>query len=506
MSKNSKTNEKKNNKEVVDSRFSTLKSFSVASIVIFITLAIILNVFLYLAFDKVMTLDMSATKQNTVSPVIVDYIKNLPGDSEIRIVALFEKPLNTANTPYAFMIPLLDDLEAKSSGRVKVDYIDQKVNPGIIRELDPNNIYTFNNSAFSYYVCYEGIISELNPNYCFSFDSSYLAQGKYVVSANNVNVALGNVIYNITNPDHSKAYFLTGLDSTGYGMDSHTYLDVMLNSLCIDTADLPISNDFVIPDDCDVLFISGINMDITENAAVKLIEYINNGGKLFVAIDFYYSPNVDFINLNNVLHEVNLHLDPYVITESDTEHMLDMSGYQNYVDIESAYSGIITSNKVRASYVRPVRKFDNPHSYIEVDAVLTSSENANVSGIDQNGGVTVLSPEPSQYNAAMHGTFTGVTVPPEVYVFGSTDFTTDMYLSVYGLNDYNAQFIKNLVKNVVGTKGGLDIQSIPVADYSIDVAKATTKTTAFFTFLYIVILPLGFVIAAAVVYNKRKNL
>lgn len=506
MSKNSKTNEKNSNKQVVDSRFSTLKSFSVASIVIFITLAIVLNVFLYLAFDKVLTLDMSATKQNTVSPVIVDYVKNLPGDSEIRIVALFEKPVAAANTPYGYIVPLLDDLESKAAGRVKVEYIDQEVNPGIIKELDPNNIYSFNNSAFSYYVCYEGIISELNPNYCFSFDSTYLARGEFVPTANNVNVSLGNVIYNITSPDHSKAYFLTGLDSTGYGMDGHAYLDVMLNSLCIDTADLPISNDFIIPDDCDMLFISGINMDITENAAVKLIEYINNGGKLFVAVDFYYSPNVEFTNLNNVLHEVNLHLDSYVITESDAEYMLDMNGYQNYVSIENAYSGLTNSNKVRASYVRPVRKFDNPHSYIEVDTVLTSSDNANVSGFDQNGNVTVLSPESSKYNAAMHGTFTGVTVPPEVYVFGSTDFTTDMYLSVYGLNDYNAQFIKNLVKNVIGMKGGLDIESVPVADYSIDATKATTKTTAFFTFLYIVILPLGFVIAAAVVYNKRKNL
>lgn len=502
MSKNVKTNKK----QEVDSRFSTLKTFSVASIVIFVSIAIILNVFLYLVFDNALTIDLSATKQNTASQVLVDYINSLPGDSKIRIVALFDKPINLAGTGYEYMIPLLDDLDSKTGDRLSVEYINQEVNPTITKELDPNGLFSFANAAYSFYVCYEGNIKELNPYNCFDIDYSSSSSSSYTFKANNVNATLSSVIYNLTNPDHSKAYFLSGLDTTGMGVDSHSYLDQLLNSLCIDTADLPISDTFAIPEDCDLLFISGITTDITEHAAVVLKDYINNGGKLIVAVDYYYGGGTSFTNLNDVLHEVNLHIDSYLIKETDTTLMLDGVGYQDYVSIQSAYSGLTTTSSLRASYMRPIREYDNPNSYISVDSVLTTSENAYVCGIGSDGQLQEMSPESKAYYPGMHATFTDVSVPPEVYVFGTTDLTTDMYYVVYGINDGNATFIKNLVSSMIQTESGLDVPSLPVADYTIDASKATTKNTAFYTFLFIVIIPMGFVIAAAFVYNKRKNL
>ena len=108
----------------------------------------------------------------------------------------------------------------------------------------------------------------------------------------------------------------------------------------------------------------------------------------------------------------------------------------------------------------------------------------------------------------MYATYEGMSDPPCCYVFGTSDFTSDSYISSYGYNDANVQFIRNCIRDITGLNdyNNVQIQSKPLDDYSIDSTKVTSSNASVMTIVFMVVVPLALVVVAAVVYNKRKNL
>lgn len=488
MSKNIKS-------AVVDSRFKSLKIFSVTSCIIIIIFAILFNVLFDQILGKTLTFDMSATKQNTVCSEFQQLIDTLPNDTRVRIVGLFKKPTNISNSPMQYIVPMLDNLAAKSDGKVSIEYKDLETNPTIIAELDPQNLSGLTENK--YVINCNGKNIVIDPAYCFTYDDYTQS-----VLENNSQSNFANAIYNLTSQNHKNAYFLTGLNE-----DTHENIKVVMNSLSIDSHDLPVSENFVMPNDCDLLFIYSINSDIPENVAVALKDYIQHGGKMIVAINYNaLNSTNEFKNLNDVLHEVNLHIDNFMTVETDADYMMDIYGYNNYIDIAADYQAQFGTTKLCGSFMRPVRKYDNPYSYINVFPLLTTSDAAYCSTISIDGTETKLTPEGAKYNIGMYSTFSGMEVPPEVFVFGTTDLMSDYRIVNFGYGDSNIKFIKKVIQDIVDVEDGIDIPSLPVANYSFDTSKITTKTTGIMTFLFIVIIPLSFVILAVITFNKRKNL
>ncbi len=489
MSKNSKK---------TDSRFKSLKTFSTVSCIIVIAIAIIFNVLLDQVLTPFLTFDLSATKQNSITPEFEEFIDGLPSETRVRIVGLFEKPDDVSGSAMQYVIPMLDNLVTESDGKITIEYVNLEKNPAIVTELDPEGLIDF--EANTFVLNCNGKNTVITPGMCFIIDQYYMNQYNQVkVIENMAQVTFANAIANLTNPNHAKAYFLTGLNE-----DSHDYVDVILSSLCVDSLNLPVSDSFTVPDDCEILFILGINQDITEKVAFELKEYLQHGGKMFVALS--YTPdnaNVDFKNLNDVLHDMNINIDPYVICENDTSYILDGRGLESYLDITSEYSSFLSdNNRIRASYMRPVREYDNPYTYINVAPVLQTSQYC-VVGTDSEQ----ISANFAQLNVGMYATYTGMENPPEVYVFGTNDLADDLWLSQNGgVTDTNARFTKEVIKSLLKVDSTVSISSQPIANYSLNSEKVTANSIVVITFLLIVIIPLAFIIVAAFVYNKRKNL
>lgn len=489
MSKNSKK---------TDSRFKSLKTFSTVSCIIVIAIAIIFNVLLDQVLAPYLTFDLSATKQNSITPEFKEFVDGLPSDTKVRIVGLFERPDDVSGSAMQYVIPMLDNLVKESDGKISVEYVDIEKNPAIVTELDPEGLVNFEANTFVLNCNSKNFV--VTPAMCFMIDEYYLAQYNQIkVIENMAQVTFANAIANLTNPNHAKAYFLSGLNE-----DSHEYVDVILSSLCVDSVNLPVSDSFTVPDDCEILFILGINQDLSEKVAFEIKEYLQRGGKLFVAVSYTQdNAYIDFKNLNDVLHDMNINIDPYVICENDTSYMLDGMGLESYLDVTSEYSSLLTDNsRVRASYMRPVREYDNPKTYINVAPVLQTSPNC-VVGTEREQ----ITANFTQLNAGMYATYTGMENPPEVYVFGTNDFTNDAWLSQNGgVTDPNARFTKEVIKSLLNVDNTVNISSQPIANYSLNSGKVTANSIVVITFFLIVIIPLAFIIIAAFVYNKRKNL
>ena len=174
------------NKPQNDERSGKLKLYSIGSVIILIAIVIIVNVLFDKILGKALTFDFSDALSNTISQESIDYINGLPQDTKIRIVGLFDKPADVSGTEYQYICPLLDDYVKNSKGKITVEYINPNNQPTIISQLDPNNSFNLSSQSGNFVVKYNDKIKIINPYDCYSFDETYLSQGYFYVTGNNV--------------------------------------------------------------------------------------------------------------------------------------------------------------------------------------------------------------------------------------------------------------------------------------------------------------------------------
>lgn len=482
-----RTSAKGSNKNV-DKRNISLKWFSIGSVVILIAIVLIVDILFDAILGDKFVFDMSSTGQHTISQPTQDFINSMPADARIRIVGLFEKPGNIAGTSLEYVCPILEDYADKSDGRITVEYIDPSVHPGIIAELDPEGISGLQADQFA--VSYNGKVQSISAYDCFAMD-----QTTGYPTSNLVEATFTNAMYTLVNGYSYKAYFVTGLNEP-----THVQFTKVLGSIGIDSADLPASTTFSIPSDCDLLVINGINNDISEGMANAISEYLNNGGELLVAVNYYNNSNEAFPNLNNALAVMGASLDPYLIVEFDPSMMLNQSNYQYLADITDVYSELAASGAVRVNYPRNVRSLDsNASNIVTYPVLVTSAQSTSAQGND-------IYADEGQHCIGMYSTIDGMNDAPHLYLFGTTDLTSDDYISAFGYNDANVVLMRNIIRSMFPTETSVIVPSKALNNVSLDPSKVTLTSVNVMTVILLVVIPLGLAIAGTVVYNKRKNL
>lgn len=140
-----------------------------------------------------------------------------------------------------------------------------------------------------------------------------------------------------------------------YVLETNTYYDAQQSLGFIATQLINESNEVDlldilatgnVPEDCDCLIITTLKKDFTELERDKILEYINNGGKLL----FLTSQNiltVETPNLNQVLAQYGISIEAGIILEQDTKKMLSNSPNIIIADASASYmSNIDMSLKI----------------------------------------------------------------------------------------------------------------------------------------------------------------
>lgn len=492
------------NKPQNDERSGKLKLYSIGSVIILIAIVIIVNVLFDKILGKALTFDFSDALSNTISQESIDYINGLPQDTKIRIVGLFDKPADVSGTEYQYICPLLDDYVKNSKGKITVEYINPNNQPTIISQLDPNNSFNLSSQSGNFVVKYNDKIKIINPYDCYSFDETYLSQGYFYVTGNNVEYTFTNSMYILTNGYSCKAYLITGLEE-----DGSNYLAKILESMAIEPIGLPVSENFAVPEDCDIIIMNGPQNDISEKMYVELSAFVKRGGKLFVAVDFnVINVTEKYERLNKLLNEMNLALDPYLIAENDSGYQL--GGYQldHVVKACDGFSDYAEITLLHSTNARSVRAADVPGNTFKTAPVLRTSENASTTALDQYGNAIESSMVTGkQFYVAMYSAGEGAD-PAKAFVFGTMNFTSDQYISSYGMNDTNVDFFKSCIRELTSTKqfNTLNVPTRNVENFALDADKSTTAASTVVLVVFMMLIPILLVALAVVVYTKRKNL
>lgn len=489
----------------VDSRAKSLKFYSIGSVVILIAIVVLINILISGLLGDALTFDFSATSQNTISNQTREYIDSLPEGTKIEIIGLLERPNDLSNSPYEYIVPLLDDYASKSNGKIEVLYRDPDLYPAIVSELDPNNLYNLAQGTFV--IRYNGQIQVIDPIDCFTFDQDYLMfYNAYMPTSNNVEFVFTNSIARLISGFNKKAYLITGLQN-----DPSTAITSALNALGCDVISLPVSDSFAIPDDCDLLILNGPNVDIPEKVMVALQGYLAGGGRFICAVNFVDSNSTEsFANLNAVLNQMNVNVDPYVIKENDVNYMIDDTGYNSLIAVNSAFldqsSDFESYYQFKGSYMRPVRVLqDSSYEFNTIAIAATSNDaicvNVADSGVTQYG-------EAGRYYTAVYSSGLTENNKGSVILFGTTDFTSDSYISSYSMNDDNIKFFKACARLFLGADSNVSVE-VPtrgISDYNLDGGKVTETSSTVVLSVFMITIPLLFLAAATIVYQKRKNL
>ncbi len=359
------SNSKENKKvtKVTNKRASSLKIFSVSSVVIFLAIVLVLNILLSLTIEDKAEIDLSAASQNSISDVSLDYIKSLPSDTNIRIVGLFDltSPLPTH---LEYTVPMLENLAAKSDGKISVEYINPDNDPVVVKELDPNGVADLTKGMYA--VSCSGKVRLFDPyNDCFVFDPSI--RERYGVDYPLSNIAESTVmstIVSVTSNSGFKVYYLTGLQEA-----SHLYLDKIFASMNIETAELSVAEPFVVPNDCSLLIINNPAVDISENVQEGLRAYIRNNVRpvnIICSLGIIDSENVfeNYEHINNVLSEVNLSIANNCIIDNSLDYVINAETFDYKGALTDNFAGLNSVGLVRYQLSRNVVEISRASSMI----------------------------------------------------------------------------------------------------------------------------------------------
>ena len=311
-------------------------------------------------------------------------------------------------------------------------------------------------------------------------------------------------MFNLTNDYSYKAYIVTGLKEEG-----NENITKILESMLMDVEYLPDSDSFTIPEDCSLLVLNGPNTDISENMYVAISDYMNNGGKLFVAVDYStYNVTEKYDRLNKLLAQMNITIDPLLVYENDPGYQLSGSALNSVVTVNEYFKSYVSFSYLTNAYARNVRESDNPNPDFATLPVLATSSNAQTLKLDTSGNVIEDGVEDvGQHYVAMYAVKDGIT-QSEAFVFGTLSFSSDEYINQHSLNDINIDFFRACIRELTDADTGsqLNIQSKNIDAFNLDATKATTSTSTLMLVIFMLLIPIALIEMAIIVYFKRKNL
>ncbi len=267
-----------------------------------------------------------------------------------------------------------------------------------------------------------------------------------------------NGLIRVTNLRRAKLYFSTGhgeSDPQGDGKDSCTHLGMALTEQGADVQKIMLAQQDSMPGDADALFILGPRMDFADQELKVLSDYLQRGGRLFIAISAE-----DNINLDGWLNNIGLErldgmaVDPLskllvgdamapIIQEYNTTPITDNFALMTVFPTATALAAV-----VKGDGPAPVQWLgrSNPQSWLETDLETLRNGSAEfVPGSDVQGPLWLVAAFEKRMEKGgdkdagkadeSAGKDTEKAPLARAVVFADQDFLTDQFVNSYGNMD-----------------------------------------------------------------------
>lgn len=498
--KNKPKKEKGNFKAFLKSRKARHGSFAVLIVAVVVAIAIVLNIICGLIVDRFpdLKLDFTANQSFALQDDTIDYVSHLNKDVNLYIL-MSENDMENQGTYFIQAKNLLEKIKSNSNGKIDIKYIDLTANPTFTSNYP--DINWNGESSFNYFMLVEcgNQYRALNVEDCFEYDeTTYSAYGQYQFTGTTIEQAVITAILNVTTDDKVVVDMIKGNNEQDYSavktlLENNAY---KVNEISLLTQD--------IDEDAEFIMIYSPSVDLDENAAEKISEWLNNDGKYGRTL--IYIPCIDKVdtpNIDALLDEWGMQVNDGYVFETNTDYLISGSTPFAFVtDYSDYYTDNLKNSKI------PV-VVSETHDIIIKDSemahsLLTTSDKAGVQpyDFDENWDYQdAITGEP--LNVAAEGVKTNNDEKSSrVVVFGSYTMFSETVMSYNSYN--NSAYFMNVVNTIADKDDtGITIESKSFESAELGVTDVTTRSAMFA--IFVIILPAAILVTGLIVWLRRRN-
>lgn len=466
--------------------------FSTGMIAIVVALTVVVNLIASALPETYTQIDATSQKLYSITKDTEKYLDTLKDDVTLYVmVNKNSKDDNVDRTLQKY---------ASASKHVKVKYVDPNVSPTFASKYTDSDVTS--NSIIVVCGDRSKVIDYNSDIYEYSYDSSY----NYSVTGYDCEGQVTAAIQYVTSESTTNVYELTGHDeSTLSGDFSEVFQKRFMNvgSLSLLTVD-------AIPEDCQAIFITAPQSDLSEDDLSKLSQYLGNGGKIYLSID--YSKWNDLTNFKKLLSDNNIETTESLLAETDRSYYYQSPFYLlpnvENTEVSSSVAGmtqVFVPYSVGLTYTG--EDDSNVTSFMTTSDTTIAKAAANIAAVQSQADAANIA---SAQDGDTQGQYSlGMMVTNEnggeLCVLGSAMMCTDSANQI--VSGHNATLFNGIVNALVTTDDGNSDNAVVIAakDYTVSNLTVSANAMLVYGILWGIFMPIALIIIGIIVWARRRK-
>ena len=466
--------------------------FSTGMIAIVVALTVVVNLIASALPETYTQIDATSQKLYSITEDTEKYLDTLKDDVTLYVmVNKNSKDDNVDRTLQKY---------ASASKHVKVKYVDPNVSPTFASKYTDSDVTS--NSIIVVCGDRSKVIDYNSDIYEYSYDSSY----NYSVTGYDCEGQVTAAIQYVTSETTTNVYELTGHDeSTLSGDFSEVFQKRFMNvgSLSLLTVD-------AIPEDCQAIFITAPQSDLSEDDLSKLSQYLGNGGKIYLSID--YSKWNDLTNFKKLLSDNNIETTESLLAETDRSYYYQSPFYLlpnvENTEVSSSVAGmtqVFVPYSVGLTYTG--EDDSNVTSFMTTSDTTIAKAAANIAAVQSQADAANIA---SVQDGDTQGQYSlGIMVTNEnggeLCVLGSAMMFTDSANQI--VSGHNATLFNGIVNALVTTDDGNSDNAVVIAakDYTVSNLTVSANAMLVYGILWGIFMPIVLIIIGIIVWARRRK-
>ena len=466
--------------------------FSTGMIAIVVALTVVVNLIASALPETYTQIDATSQKLYSITKDTEKYLDTLKDDVTLYVmVNKNSKDDNVDRTLQKY---------ASASKHVKVKYVDPNVSPTFASKYTDNDVTS--NSIIVVCGDRSKVIDYNSDIYEYSYDSSY----NYSVTGYDCEGQVTAAIQYVTSESTTNVYELTGHDeSTLSGDFSEVFQKRFMNvgSLSLLTVD-------AIPEDCQAIFITAPQSDLSEDDLSKLSQYLGNGGKIYLSID--YSKWNDLTNFKKLLSDNSIETTESLLAETDRSYYYQSPFYLlpnvENTEVSSSVAGmtqVFVPYSVGLTYTG--EDDSNVTSFMTTSDTTIAKAAANIAAVQSQADAANIA---SVQDGDTQGQYSlGMMVTNEnggeLCVLGSAMMCTDSANQI--VSGHNATLFNGIENALVTTDDENSDNAVVIAakDYTVSNLTVSANAMLVYGILWGIFMPIVLIIIGIIVWARRRK-
>ena len=467
-------------------------TLDVAGIVYYVTIiamvavTVVVNLFVAELPATWTSIDVTSTKIYSITDDTKDYLKGL--DEDVTIYVLVSDA--SKDTKLDETLQRYESL----SNHIKVSYINPAANPAFAAQYTDSSVTSNSMIVVS---SERSRVIDYNDVYTYSYDYSSYSRS---IDGYDAEGQLTSAIQYVT-MDSTELPVIYQVSGHGETALSGGFTEA-IEKANITLSDLALLKEDAVPEDAAALIINGPTTDFSEDDANKVIDYINQGGKVLITCNFQAQ---GLENFESILSACGMERVSGIVMENDKSYYYSNTPYYLLPDVNSsAYTSSVSGSYIFAPYSEAITYGEDTDDTTYI-ALLETTDKA-VSKTDAANATTSELEEgdaagPFAVAVAMEKTIDEDTVA-KVVVAGSVEMFADSADQIVSGN--NSAMFTDIIAQMVGDSD-LATSVIPTKDYTLSAITVDAAAGILYGLGLMIVLPVIMMILGIVIWASRRK-